>query len=181
MLKPRKTDELREELLGEKGISKHFSEPHAKEKVAEISEIHDKIIHFKVRFDFKGKSKPARFFFGRKNTEEMAHVAREQQVALWKHIPLQGIDIVKIDTEETYAVLDEDEGEEIAYAPLVMEVKASTLEDLVMFVVREEFRRLEIIEPNELKLTRQGLERLFFKFHQATKEQVFLQIKRLQE
>ncbi len=181
MLKPRKTDALREELLGEKGISKHFAEPPTKEKAVESSEIPDKTIHFKVRFDFKGKSKPARFFFGRKNTEEMAHIAREQQVALWKHVPLQGIDIVKINTEETYLVLDEDEGEEVAYAPLVMEIKASALEDLVIFVIREEFRRLEIIEPEDLKLTRQGLERLFFKFHQATKEQVLLQIKRLQE
>ncbi len=181
MLKPRKTDELREELLGEKSVSKHFTEARTKEKAVEKSDIPDKIIHFKVRFDFKGKSKPARFFFGRKNTEEMAHLAREQQVALWKNVPLQGIDILKISTEETYLVMDEDEGEEVAYAPLVMEIKAITLEDLVIFVVREEFRRLEIIEPEDLKLTRQGLERLFFKFHQAAKKQVFLQIKRLQE
>ena len=54
-------------------------------------------LKFRVRFDYKGKPRPARFFFGGKRTENVAQELRDQQVALWKNVPLQGINIENID------------------------------------------------------------------------------------
>ena len=179
MLKPRKTQELRQELLGlETPETPQAGEEEKKEPKKETEE---GIVHFKVRFDFKGREKPARFFFGGRNSMDVARYNREQQVGHWKNVPVQGIQILKIQEEEVYGVFDDAQDEEVAYAPLVMEVRVESLEDLVRFVVREEFRRIEIMEPKSFKLTSQGLERLLFRFHQSARDQVILQIKKLQE
>ncbi len=179
MLKPRETDELRQELLGQRKtlpnlMEEKKSEPKKEEEAAGT-------IRFKVRFDFKGKDKPAKFFFGGKDGEDVARYNREQQLALWKNVPVQGISIVKIHEEEVYSVFEEDQEEEVAYAPLTLEVQVDALEDLVRFVVKEEFRRIEILEPKSLKLSSQALERLLFKVHQSARDQVFLHVKKLQE
>ncbi len=178
MLKPRETEELRQELLGKRKpapslMEKMKSEPEEEETVGNI--------HFRVRFDFKGKEKPAKFFFGGKNSEDVACYNREQQVALWRNVPVQGINILKIDEDEVYGVFDEVQDEDVAYAPLVMEIRVDSLEDMIRFVVREEFRRIEILEPKAVRLTSQALEHLLFKFHQSARDQVFMQIKKLQE
>ncbi len=181
MLKPRETDGLREELLGERKISKTFVNEKEEEKEKEKKILAIKDIHFKIRYDFKGKGKPAKFFFGAKDPDEMACINREQQVSLWKNVPIQGINILKIEEEEVYSVFEEENDEELAFAPVIMEVKVDTLEDLIRFVVKEEFRRLEIIQPEEIKLTKQELERLLFKFHKSTRDQVYMQIKKIQD
>ena len=177
MLKPRDTEELRQELLGQRKPVANLVD----EKKTEPREEEVPSIHFRVRFDFKGKEKPAKFFFGGKNSEEVARYNREQQVALWRNVPVQGINIEKIQEEEVYSVFEEGQEEEVAYAPLVMEVRVDSLEDLVRFVVREEFRKIEILEPKTIKLNHQALERLLFKFHQSARDQVFFHIKKLQE
>ena len=179
MLKPRETDELRQELLGQRKPLPGLAEEKKSEPRPEGEG--GSAIHFKVRFDFKGKEKPAKFFFGGKNGEDVARYNRDQQLALWKNVPVQGIHILKIQEDEVYSVFEEAQDEEYAYAPLVMEVKVDSLEDLVRFVVREEFRRIEILEPKSVKLNSQALERLLFKFHQSARDQVFLHVKKLQE
>jgi hypothetical protein len=123
-------------------------------------------IRFKVRFDYKGKPKPARFFFGGKKTENVAHDYREQQVALWRNVPLQGIKVENMDLGEVYFVYDGEIDEEIAFAPLELEVTADSLEDLLRFIVREEFRRIEILEPTSIFLNSKEVERLLFKFNE---------------
>jgi hypothetical protein len=178
MLKPRETEERRQELLGQKKIIPGFME---EKKIEPEKEEEQSAIHFKVRFDFKGKEKPAKFFFGGKNSDDVARYTREQQVALWRNVPVQGINIIKIEEEEVYDVFDETQDQEVAYAPLIMEIKVDSLEDLVRFVVREEFRRIDILEPKSVKMSSQALERLLFKFHQAARDQVFMQVKKFQE
>ncbi len=179
MLKPRETEELRQELLGQRKslpnlLDDKKSEPPKEEEAGSL-------VHFKVRFDFKGREKPAKFFFGGKNSEEVACYNREQQLALWKNVPVQGINILKINEEEVYSVFEEDKDEEVAYAPLTMEVKVDSLEDLVRFVVKEEFRRIEILHPKSVKLSSQALERLLFKFHQSARDQLFMHLKKMEE
>ncbi|NLM52598.1 MAG: hypothetical protein GX197_07235 [Firmicutes bacterium] len=135
-------------------------------------------IRAKIRFDYKGKSRPARFFFGGKNSEEVADELREQQAALWRNVPLQGIMIEKIDLGEIYFVYDEETDDEVAFAPLELEVIADSLWFLVRFAVREEFRRVKIIEPPELTLSLQEMEQIFFEVHNQTNSQVKQRLKR---
>lgn len=123
----------------------------------------DKRIKFKVRFDYRGKPKPARFFFGGRKTEDVAQEIREQQVALWRNLPLQGILVEGIDLGEIYSLHDEELDDEVAFAPLELIVYADTLEDTLRFILREEFRRIEIIEPPSLVLNCRDIEKLLFR------------------
>lgn len=142
------------------------------EKETEESDLNTKF-KFKVRFDYKGKPKPARFFFGGKRTEDVAQELREQQVARWRNIPLQGITVKNVDPGDIYNVYDEEFDEDIAYAPLELLVTADSLEDLLRFIFREEFRRIEILEPCSIQLNSKEIERLLFKVNE------FLQTKLL--
>ncbi|MGI6318668.1 MAG: hypothetical protein ACOX1J_08135 [Dethiobacteria bacterium] len=129
-------------------------------------------LKFKVRFDYKGKPKPARFFFGGKKTENVAHDYREQQVQLWRNVPLQGINVENMDLGEIYSVYDEESNEEIAYAPLELVVSADSLEDLLRFIIREEFRRIEILEPASILLNNREIERLLFKINEHLQHRI---------
>ncbi len=121
-------------------------------------------IKLRVRLDYKGETKPGRFFFGGKSTEKVAEDTREQRIALLRNIPMQGIVVEDIDTTmEIYTAPDETTGEDIAYAPAVLTVCADTLEDVLRLVMREEFRRVEVMEPDQLTLSRYEIERLLFK------------------
>lgn len=131
-------------------------------------------IKFKVRFDYKGKPRPARFFFGGKRTEIVAQEFREQQVALWRNVPLQGIKVENMDLGEIYSVYDEELEDEVAFAPLELIVWADSLEDLLRFVLREEFRRIEIMEPPNLILTNKEIERLLFKMNELFQNRLLL-------
>jgi hypothetical protein len=120
-----------------------------------------------IRLDYKGVVKPSRFLFGSKNTEKAAEENREQKVTLLRNIPLQGIKIADIDVSaDIYMVMDEKLGEEIAYAPVTLTVHADTLEDIIKFIMKEEFRKIEIIEPEQLILTKHDMERLLFRVNE---------------
>ena len=134
-------------------------------------------LKFRVRFDYKGKPRPARFFFGGKRTENVAQELRDQQVALWKNVPLQGINIENIDLGEVYSVYDEEMDEEIAFAPLELIVSSDSLEDLLRFVFREEFRRIEILEPGNLILSGKEIERLLFKMNELFQNRLMLRLR----
>lgn len=146
-----------------------------KEKEKEIKESHSNTkLKFKIRFDYKGKPKPARFFFGGKKTEDVAQEFREQQVARWRNIPLQGITVENIDPGEIYNVYDEEIDEEIAYAPLELLVTADSLEDLLRFIFREEFRRIEVLEPSSILLDKKEIERLLFRVNEFLQTKLLL-------
>ena len=134
-------------------------------------------LKFRVRFDYKGKPRPARFFFGGKRTENVAQELRDQQVALWKNVPLQGINIENMDLGEVYSVYDEEMDEEIAFAPLELIVSCDSLEDLLRFVFREEFRRIEILEPGNLILSGKEIERLLFKMNELFHNRLLLRLR----
>lgn len=128
-------------------------------------------ILFKVRLDFKSNSKPGRLLFGGKPSEKAAEEVREQQVAVFRNIPLQGIQIIDIDVStDVYSVFDEMANTNAAYAPLVLTVKADNLESIVRFITREDFRKIEILDPASISLSHSEMERLLFRVHEEMKE-----------
>lgn len=135
-------------------------------------------IKARVRFDYRGKARPSRFFFGGKTTEEVAGELRQQQAALWRNVPLQGVIVENIEVGEIYSVYDDEAEDQVAYAPMELELTAESLDDLVRFAVREEFRRLQILEPERLALPRHDMERIFFQVHEQVKTQLYLKAKR---
>jgi hypothetical protein len=135
-------------------------------------------IRAKIRFDYQGRARPSRFFFGKKSTEEAATELRQQQAALWRNVPVQGILIEDLEMGEIYFVFDDDIGAEVAYAPLELEVWADSLCYLVRFAVREEFRRLKIMEPTQISLSMQDMEQVFFEVHDQAKTQVMLKARK---
>jgi hypothetical protein len=139
-------------------------------------------IKFKVRFDFKGEYKPGRFLFGGKSIEQAAQDARNEQVALLKNIPIQGIYFEDYDiSAEPYIVFDENLNEKVAYAPAFLTINADSIEDMVRFVMREEFRKLEVEEPSQMLITNKDLERLLFKMSEEFKSQLVLFSKKIKK
>ena len=96
-------------------------------------------------------------------------------------MPVQGVYIEKIDLGEIYTVYDEESDEEIAFAPLEMVVTADSAGYLVRFAVREEFRRIKILEPDNIVLSINDLEQIFFEIHNQTKSQLMQKIRRYAE
>jgi hypothetical protein len=124
----------------------------------------DKEIRVKVRLDFKGTAKPARFIFGGKPIEKVAEETREQHMSMFRNVPMQGIHIGNIDMGlEVYTVYDDVNNIDVAYAPVILEIQADSLEDLMKFVAREDFRKIEVLSPNTLALQRYDVERLVFR------------------
>lgn len=130
-----------------------------------------KAILAKIRLDYKGITKPGRFVFGGRSTEKAAEDVREQQAALFRNVPIQGISIEDIDLSlDTYTIYDEILRIDAAYAPVTLTIKSDTLEDLAAFISRDEFRKIDIIEPNSLKLSKFEIERLLFKTNEQFKK-----------
>jgi len=67
-------------------------------------------IRLKIRFDYRGTVRPGRFlFWGGKSTERVAEETREQQVALLRNVPLQGVTIEEVDlSHDIYRIYDEE-------------------------------------------------------------------------
>ncbi|MCR4430660.1 MAG: hypothetical protein NUV45_06555 [Tepidanaerobacteraceae bacterium] len=139
-------------------------------------------IKFKVRFDFRGEYKPGRFLFGGKSMEQSAQDTRDEQITLLKNIPLQGIYFEDYDiSAEPYIIFDENLNERVAFAPAFLTVNADSIEDMVKFIMREEFRKLEIIEPPQMLITNKDLERILFKMNEEFKNQLLLFSKKIKK
>ena len=127
-------------------------------------------LKLKVRFDYKGRAKQNRFPYKSKSVEEVAEQTRDQQVALLRNVPVQGIRIDDIIMGgEVYTVYDEIRGVTIGYAPVWIEFTADSIEDAVHFIMKEEFRKVEIVEPDQLSLSKIDIERLLFKVNEELK------------
>lgn len=126
----------------------------------------------RVRFDYRGLPRPARFFFGGKGAKEVAEEIRQQQANMWRHVPIQGVKIEDLEFVELYSVYDEIEETLAVYAPVEMRATLDSLEDILRFVCRTEFRRVEFIEPARISLTNQDLEKLFFRFGEMLQKSI---------
>jgi len=125
----------------------------------------------RVRFDYKGVIKTSRFFFGNKPTEKIAVETRQQQTAVLRNVPVQGIVIEEINTDiPLYTVYDEERDETVAYAPMEVTLTSDTIEDIVQFIMREEFRKIEILEPEQICVSRFDAERFLFRANETMRQ-----------
>jgi len=137
-------------------------------------------IKCRIRFDFPGYKKPGKFIFGGKDTFEVAEEHRENQVANWENVPMQGLEIEHIEQKETYAVLDEELEEEVAYAPVELIVDADSPEDILPFIMREEFRKIELHQPQGIDFNKSGVEKFFGRINEELQYRISY-VKRRQE
>ncbi len=120
-------------------------------------------IKMRVRFDFVGKGKQNKFF-GNKNSEQFAEEVRQHKVTLIRNVPIQGIYIEDIDmSQEIYTVQDDITGKKLAYAPVSVIFEADSMDDAAKFTMKEEFRKVEVLEPEEISLSKFEIERLLLK------------------
>ncbi|MDI6812646.1 MAG: hypothetical protein QMC95_10300 [Desulfitobacteriaceae bacterium] len=127
-------------------------------------------IRVQIRLDFRGEPKNGRFFFGSKRKEDMAEAFREQQVALLRNFPLQGITIEDVDLSLDIYEVRETQGRkaaDVAYAPVVLKLRLENMDDLLPLILRQEFRKIEFLSPDQVHLHRLDLERLLFRMSQA--------------
>lgn len=120
-------------------------------------------IKMRVRFDYAGKVKSNKLW-GNKNVEQIAEEVRQHKVALLRNVPIQGIHIEDVDmSQEVYSIYDDITGKPVAFAPVMITFSADTIEDAIKFTMNEEFRTIEVIEPDEISLARIDIERLLYK------------------
>lgn len=120
-------------------------------------------LRLRVRFDYIGRGN-AKKLFGNKGSEQIAEEIRQHKVSQIRNVPVQGIHIEDIDmSQEVYSVIDEITGRRICYAPVIIVFSADSLEDVLRFIMKEEFRTIEILQPEQLELSRIELERLLLR------------------
>ncbi|MGI5911490.1 MAG: hypothetical protein ACOX6E_02745 [Syntrophomonadaceae bacterium] len=124
-------------------------------------------IRLKVRFDYMGRAKQGKRLFGNKGSEQLAEEIRQHKVSQIRNIPLQGIHIEDIDmSQEIYSVIDEITGREVCYAPVIVILSANSFEDVVRFAMKEEFRIVEILEPEQITFSKLELERILLRVNE---------------
>jgi hypothetical protein len=120
-------------------------------------------LKMKVRFDYIGKPKTGKLFSSGRNVEQQAEQIRQHKVSMVRNIPIQGIHIEDIDVSlEVYSIIDDITGKPVAYAPVIVSFYADTIEDALKFIINEEFRTIEVLQPDDMSLTRFDIERLFY-------------------
>lgn len=134
--------------------------------------IEENFIRCKLRLDFLGVSKPAKFFIGGKDMIEVAEEIREKQIMVWQNIPMQGIEIENIEQKEPYTIFEDVYNEEVAYAPVEIVLVADSCSDLLPFILKPELRKVDIYEPETIKYSRASLEKLFVKMNEELHRQV---------
>ncbi|HHY39967.1 MAG TPA: hypothetical protein GX502_01820 [Syntrophaceticus sp.] len=124
-------------------------------------------LRMKVRFDYRGEGKQGRLFSRWKEGEEVAEEIREQRAILLRNIPIQGVKIEDINTNgEVYVLYDETSGREVAYAPVEFILEADTIEDVIPFLLRDEFRKVEVLSPAQISLDKYQVERIIYKMNE---------------
>lgn len=134
-------------------------------------------IRAKIRFDFRGETGRQSFLgnltFGKNKPEEVAESIRQRRVAMLKNLPWQGVALEEIQADqEIYTIPEAEQGERLAYAPVELTVRADSLEDLLPFVLREEFRKIKIIEPEEMVFSNFDMERAIYKMGQEFRSEL---------
>lgn len=124
-------------------------------------------LRLRVRFDYMGRAKSGKKFFGSKGVEQIAEEMRQHKVSQIRNIPIQGIHIEDIDmSQEVYSVIDEITGREMCYAPVIIVFGADSLEDVIHFIMKEEFRTVEILQPDQLTFSKLETERLLLRVNE---------------
>lgn len=132
-----------------------------------VTETDYRRLRLRVRFDYRGEEKPGRVFGRGKESEEVAEEIREQRAILLRNIPIQGVRVEDINTNgEIYMIRDEASGREVAYAPVEFILESDTIADVIPFLLREEFRKIEVVAPAEMTLDKYEVERIIYKMNE---------------
>ena len=127
----------------------------------------------RIRFDYKAEAGPRKFFWQRHDLRQLAKDIRAKQVSLLRSLPFQGLSVEDLNMDhDVYLVSDESENREIAYAPVEMVVEADSIIDLMPFTLREEFRKIKILEPEGLALTNGEVERFIFRINEEYRSEI---------
>lgn len=127
----------------------------------------------RIRLDFKAEEGGRKFFWQRQNLREAAKTLRSGQVSLLRNLPFQGLNVKDLEADqEVYLIPDEENRKEVAYAPLELVVEADTIEDLMQLTLREEFRKIKILEPTQISLSNGDVERLLFKVNEEYRDEI---------
>ncbi|NLL53278.1 MAG: hypothetical protein GX248_11325 [Peptococcaceae bacterium] len=144
-------------------------------KVRVNNELINGKLRFKVRLDFRAEEKSGRFLFGGKSSEAMAEAVREQQASLLKNVPIQGITFEEFDTSmDIYLVNEGDQRrkKEVAYAPLIVTFVADNIEDVFPLIFRPEFKKIEVLGPENINIDGLELERMLYSIFRKYREQM---------
>lgn len=127
-------------------------------------------LKLKVRFDYRGTAKRGRVLKSGHSESQAAEAIREQKANYLRNVPIQGIHIEDIDMSmEVYTVFDDILNEKAGFAPLTIVVAADSIDDALRFMIKEEFRKVEVLEPADFYLSRLDIERLFFSVNDEIK------------
>jgi hypothetical protein len=137
----------------------------------------EKRMKVRARFDYRGEGKQGRVFMRGKEGEQVAEEIREQKAIVLRNLPIQGVRIEEINTDsEIYTVRDEITNREVAYAPIEFVLDTDSIEDLIPFLLREEFRKIEVIAPSEIVLDKHDVERIIYRISEEMRNyQLFLE------
>lgn len=128
-------------------------------KVTLVNSKETTMLKCKLRFDIPGSNHTPKLFFGGNDSTALAKQNRLKEVNLLKNMPLQGITFEKISSDgEIYTV--EEGNVTTAYAPIEVILYANFIEDMVPLILKDSFRRIEILEPTEISLDKFQGERL---------------------
>jgi hypothetical protein len=123
-------------------------------------------LKMRIRFDYCGVGRPGRVFSKGRESEEVAEEIREQRAILLRNLPIQGAHVEEINTNGEIYLLRDDSGDELAYAPIEVVLTADTIEDVLPFLLRDEFRKVEVLEPQEVTLDKNAVERIIYKMNE---------------
>ncbi|NLY74357.1 MAG: hypothetical protein GX075_03550 [Firmicutes bacterium] len=128
----------------------------------------------RIRFDFKATTSGRKFFWQRQNLREIATDLRSQQASILKNMPFQGLNVENLDLDQEVYII-QDGADEVAFAPVELVVEADSIEDLMPLTLREEFRKIKVLEPNQISLSNGDVERLLFKVNEEYRDEILCQ------
>lgn len=130
----------------------------------------------RIRLDYKVEDGGRKFFWQRQNLREVAKTLRSGQVSLLRNLPFQGLNVKELDVDkEVYIITEGENSKETAYAPVELVVEADSIEDLMKLTLREEFRKIKVLEPDHISLSNGDVERLLFKVNEEYRDEIFCQ------
>jgi 5-methylcytosine-specific restriction endonuclease McrBC GTP-binding regulatory subunit McrB len=137
----------------------------------------EKRMKVRARFDYRGEGKQGRVFSRGKEGEQVAEEVREQKTIVLRNLPIQGVRIEEINIDsEIYTVRDEISNKDVAYAPVEVVLDTDSIEDLIPFLLRDEFRKIEVLAPDEIVLDKHEVERIIYRISEEMRNyQSFLE------
>ena len=137
----------------------------------------EKRMKVRARFDYRGEGKQGRVFARGKEGEQVAEEVREQKTIVLRNLPIQGVRIEEINIDsEIYTVRDEISNKDVAYAPVEVVLDTDSIEDLIPFLLRDEFRKIEVLAPDEIVLDKHEVERIIYRISEEMRNyQSFLE------